>query len=841
MINQDPFDEVLLRYRLYNSLFTHLPFDDIGLTGALLPIFSSFCKSRLNEGAYPDEIVNDFATSFNKNENQINSNDLLFRFIQYIERQIVLFDSVEDASFEKIKPLAGKGTLNAIASIMDGNSDLSELRKLIQKMSVRVVLTAHPTQFYPGEVLGIITDLDEAIRSNDVSTIEALLKQLGKTPFKRSVKPSPYDEAVSLIWYLENVFYKSIPDVVGRTLSLAKLPVLEFQNSDLIKIGFWPGGDRDGNPFVTPEITLNVAIRLKKVLFKCYYRDARVLRRRLTFKGVQEIIVEMEAALYKSAYQDEDLFYKNPGELIEQLIKVREILISGHDGLFIELIDDFILRVKVFGFHFASIDIRQHAAKHRLVWNQLAEHYKLNAGDFRDIIFSGIRIPDEHLSETADDFIGSVRAMKSIQLGNGETGCNRYIISNAAEADDVLAVLAMVQVIFNSSAPSADIIPLFESVEDLANASRVMEELFNFPVYRNHLRARNNNQTIMLGFSDGTKDGGYLQANWSILKAKEELSKTCEKAGVSVAFFDGRGGPPGRGGGNTYEFYASQSPEINSDEIQITIQGQTISSNFGKIASCSYNLEKLVCALISNKIFTSELSNITEKQRELMEQLSGLAFQKYAALKNHPGFVPYLEEATPLKWFGQTNIGSRPAKRNGQQGLQFSDLRAIPFVGSWAQMKQNIPGYFGLGTALNHIRSQGKEKEIISLFNKSEFFRSLLSNSMQSLAKCNFAPGNWLEKTDKFSEFYNLLRDEYELSKAEILKISGYSNLMGDSPSGAASVSMREEIVLPLVVIQQYALQKLNTYDLPEEERKVCEKLILRCMFGIINAARNAA
>ncbi|MCB0819390.1 MAG: phosphoenolpyruvate carboxylase, partial [Bacteroidetes bacterium] len=188
MINQDPFDEVLLRYRLYNSLFTHLPFDDIGLTGALLPIFSSFCKSRLNEGAYPDEIVNDFATSFIKNENQINSNDLLFRFIQYIERQIVLFDSVEDASFEKIKPLAGKGTLNAIASIMDGNSDLSELRKLIQKMSVRVVLTAHPTQFYPGEVLGIITDLDEAIRSNDVSTIEALLKQLGKTPFKRSVK-----------------------------------------------------------------------------------------------------------------------------------------------------------------------------------------------------------------------------------------------------------------------------------------------------------------------------------------------------------------------------------------------------------------------------------------------------------------------------------------------------------------------------------------------------------------------------------------------------------------------------------------------------------------------------
>lgn len=841
MVNQDPFDEVLLRYRLYNSLFTHLPFDDIGLTGALLPIFNSFCKSRLDEGVYPDRIVNDFFTSFIKKENQINSNDLLFRFIQYVERQIVLFDSVEDASFEKIKPLAGKGTLSGIASLLEGDADLLKLRDLIQKMSVRVVLTAHPTQFYPGEVLGIITDLDEAIRFNEVSTIEALLKQLGKTPFKRSVKPSPYDEAVSLIWYLENVFYKSIPDLVARTLRLAKLPVHEFQNSDLIKIGFWPGGDRDGNPFVTPQMTLDVATRLRKVLFKCYYRDTRKLRRRLTFKGVLESIVEVEAALYKTAYQDEESHYNNPNELLEQLNKIREILITNHDGLFIELIDDFILRVKVFGFHFASIDVRQHAAKHKIVWKQLAEHLNHKSRNFRELIFSGMEIPDKSLSEIAADFIGSIRAMHEIQVRNGETACNRYIISNTAEADDVLAVFAMVQSIFNSSAPSADIIPLFESVEDLANASNIMRELFNFPAYRNHLRARNNKQTIMLGFSDGTKDGGYLQANWSILKAKEELSKTCERAGISVAFFDGRGGPPGRGGGNTYEFYASQSPEINSEEIQITIQGQTISSNFGKFASCSYNLEKLVCALISNRIFTPEHSHISEKQRKVFEQLSQLAFDKYVTLKNHPDFVPYLEEATPLKWFGQTNIGSRPAKRNGQNGLQFSDLRAIPFVGSWAQMKQNVPGYFGLGTALHQMRLNGHEEEIKSLYSKSDFFRSLLSNSMQSLAKCNFAPGNWLERSDKFSEFYKLLLNEYELSKTEILKISGYSKLMDDSPSGAASVAIREEIVQPLVVIQQYALQKLNTFDLQDGERRVYEKLILRCMFGIINAARNAA
>ncbi|MCR9084748.1 MAG: phosphoenolpyruvate carboxylase, partial [Cyclobacteriaceae bacterium] len=340
------------------------------------------------------------------------------------------------------------------------------------------------------------------------------------------------------------------------------------------------------------------------------------------------------------------------------------------------------------------------------------------------------------------------------------------------------------------------------------------------------------------GFSDGTKDGGYLKANWSILRAKEEMTRVSRENGIEVVFFDGRGGPPARGGGNMHNFYASLGERVENAEIQVTIQGQTISANYGKQASCVYNFEQLLSAGLENHLYSDEERNLSESQRVLISELADRGYEAYKEFKNHPKFVPYLEHVTPLKFFGMTNIGSRPLKRGKSDGLKFEDLRAIPFVGSWAQMKQNIPGFYGVGAAISELEEQGRIAELRDLYRRSLFFRTLLGNSMQSLNKCFYPATAYLKENKDYGEFWELMYREYQRSIAAIKQVAEMEELMRDNPVSRTSISIRERIVLPLITIQQYAIQTMLEES---KDDKTLQKLILRSMFGIINAARNAA
>ncbi len=226
----------------------------------------------------------------------------------------------------------------------------------------------------------------------------------------------------------------------------------------------------------------------------------------------------------------------------------------------------------------------------------------------------------------------------------------------------------------------------------------------------------------------------------------------------------------------------------------------------------------------------------------MLSQLAEEGHKAYLDLKSHPKFVPYLEKITPLAFFGDTNIGSRPVKRSSGGSLKFEDLRAIPFVGSWAQMKQNIPGFYGVGTALRELKKQGKLRELKNLFRDSLFFRTLLSNSMMSLTKSYYPATAYLGKDKEFGEFWEKMYAEYKLSTSMILEVSGFSELMENNPVNRDSVKLRERIVLPLITIQQFALQHLRELDAKDKAYEpLYRKLVLRCMFGIINAARNSA
>lgn len=848
-------EAVSTRYHMYNSLFLNLPYTGIYRTGTLLPLLQQSCESGFDKGKDPKGIIKKFFGDYVPKATREEQFNLLFNFIQYTERQVVLFDSIEDAAFGEVNDLEGKGTVPALLLRAAAENKTEALKKKLEDFSVRVVLTAHPTQFYPGNVLVIINDLEEAIDENRLEDINLLLRQLGKTAFINKEKPTPFDEAVSLSWYLENVFYHVIPRVIDTLMAGLDIKLEDWANYDLVKIGFWPGGDRDGNPFVTHEITVKVAQRLQETLLKCYYRDLRFLKRRLTFKGVDGIIGRAERKVYPIAYGGHGEIYNHPDELLNDLFEAREVLIRDHNKLFLNLLDSFILKVKIFGFYFASMDIRQDSRKHAYAWEAIFEKLKAKNKKIRDFeklsqqekidVLLSLNIKPASMKfedPFVNELIESFDVIGQIQEQNGVEGCHRYVISNCQSALDVIRVFQLAKLMVGTRDElNLDIVPLFETIEDLANAPGVMTELYNIPAYREHLKRRGNKQTIMLGFSDGTKDGGYLRANWSIYQAKEHLTRIAKDQGFTAVFFDGRGGPPARGGGNTHDFYASLGDTIEDKEVQITIQGQTISSNFGKEVSCQYNIEQLLSAGLENAVFKSK-DQLEEADKALLSLLAEEGHKAYLDLKNHPKFVPYLEKVTPLAFFGDTNIGSRPVKRSQGGSLKFEDLRAIPFVGSWAQMKQNIPGFYGVGTALRELKKQGKLRELKALFKDSLFFRTLLSNSMMSLTKSYYPATAYLEKDKEFGEFWEKMYAEYKLSTTMILEVSGLSELMENTPVNRDSVKLRERIVLPLITIQQFALQHLRDAD-PKDKpfEPLYRKLVLRCMFGIINAARNSA
>ncbi len=827
-----------LKFQLYNSLFLTLPLDGIKNTGIFIPVLNEYCLNRLAEGHSPKEIIEQFFDEYKDGENEQEQMDFLFKVIQYIERQVVLVDALEDAAYSKLNNLGGKGSLSEFMIRMERAGNLNELMNRLQAFSIRPVLTAHPTQFYPGRVLAIITDLTDAIQANDLTAIRTYLKQLGKTPFFQKTKPTPYDEAINLIWYLQNVFYQSAGDITAEMRR--SLPNWDG-TLNLINLGFWPGGDRDGNPFVSVDTTLQVAGRLRDVLLQCYYQDLRRLRRRISFSGVYEELMDIEKMVLKCIrHQEEWDFVK----FRSALHKVLSDLHEQHDGIFVELVEELLDRVALFGSHFASIDIRQDSREIKRAFDALAEQLGVAVPETPGELFALQAAWDGTLTgdDRIDDTLQSFRVIREIQAKNGPKGAHRYIISNCRGAMDVARVFALARwTAFGDEKITVDIVPLFETIDDLVGAGASMNTLYSEANYRAHLTQRGNKQTIMLGFSDGTKDGGYMSANWNIYRAKENLTRISKQHDIDVLFFDGRGGPPARGGGNTHNFYASLGSQIASSEIQLTVQGQTISSNFGTPESAQFNMEQLITAGLENILLTDETKTLEPQERQLLEELSDISLKYYTELKEHPLFTEFLEEMSPLKYYGMANIGSRPSKRGKAKKLELDDLRAIPFVGAWSQLKMNIPGFYGLGKAFQDLSEAGRLHEVQSLYRKSKFFRTLIENSMQSMCKTFFPLTSYMADDAKFGAFWAVLNDEFERTEKFVLKVSGQPELLSNNPGIKASIALRENIVLPLLVIQQYALITLREQNLSDEVRAKYEKMVVRSLYGNINASRNSA
>lgn len=865
--------EVALKYSLYNSLFLTLPFGSTEETGMILPVFAKYSNAQIQQNQSPATIIQHFFAQHLNLLNEHDQNKAIVHMLQFIERQVLLFDALEDAAFTKTHDLNGTGTLsNFLAKVKDAHRKTDLLNQL-KDYQITVVLTAHPTQFYPSPILGIITQLIPALQQNDLKTITQLLIQLGKTSFKHSKKPTPLQEAQGLTWYLKHVFYKAIPDIlqnIKKSLALEESQVKLLYKC--VTLGFWPGGDRDGNPYVTHETTLAVVQLLKSSILDLYLHDLKKLSQKLTFPGVLENLLAilkktertyLTTQISITTQVTQSKRYPDAQSLLDDLNALRTLLVNQHNSLFLEDLDEFIVKVQCFEFYFATLDMRQDAQVLHVAFmtalsilsTQQPNKFKvINSKNYdhltttekltlltnliqEKINFSFMDIKDNPLSlETWK----SLAIIPQIQQSNGQNSLHRYIISNTSSACDVLELLAMLHLTrCFPNMVSVDIIPLFESIRDLEQAQIIMEQLYQCDVYVKHLKNRSQTQTIMLGFSDGTKDGGYVAANWSIYKAKMHLTTLSRKYGIHVVFFDGRGGPPARGGGNTHQFYRSLGNRICHKQSELTVQGQTISANFGTYPSAKFNLEQLFTAGLEDLVFPEKVDNLNATEIALLEKLSAASLSAYLKLKNHSLFIPYIEQVTPIRFYSELNIGSRPTRRKKTPHLQLSNLRAIPFVGSWSQLKQNVPGFYGFGTALKTLIDQGQEDELAKLYQSSLFFRTLVENAMMSLSKSFFPLTAYLKKDAQFGQFWKILETEATLTKQMLLKISKQSQLLENEPVNRASIALRAEIIFPLLIIQQFALIKLREEEL--ETLPIYKKMVLKALAANTNASRNSA
>jgi len=829
------------KYLVYNSLFLNLPYQGVVDVGQLLPLLSDYCEESLSASKSPIEIIDSFFYTHTHLRKEEDKNDFLFRVISYVERQVVLFDSVEDAALPAIREHVDDLRLSDIMSQTKNGGHWDDIFQKLDAFKVRIVLTAHPTQFYQPAVLDIMSELRGQIVQNDVNEIDLLLNQLGLTSLINTESPTPLEEAKNIIYFCKNVYY----DAIGELYSSIKSKIKNLDNPEMVSLGFWPGGDRDGNPYVTSEITKKVADELRMTLMKCYHADVDSLCSKITFKHVDEKIEALREQLYLAMFNTD--YYLPYEAILNPLLEIKKIIQEEYHALYLNDLQNVIDKVSIFKTHFASLDIRQDHSVHKQVityilkeealinetLDELSSDQLIEILLTKEINLSDFKAEDPLVADT----IANMIQLPSIQAANGEKGCHRYIISNSEDIFSILFVFALFRwTSKDSSDINFDIIPLFETMKGMREAGQIMESLFNTEPYAEHLKNRNKKQCMMLGFSDGTKDGGYLKANWSIYKTKEELTALCEKYQIKSIFFDGRGGPPARGGGKTHRFYASQGPKISNEEIQLTIQGQTITSTYGTKDQFQYSCEQLISAGLYNFTYHDE-ATISDSSRRLLEDLSELSFKKYDALKHHEMFIPYLENVSPLKLYSKAKIGSRPVKRGQKKELELTDLRAISFVGSWSLLKQNIPGYFGIGTALKSLKDQNRLEDLKALYKEVPYFKALISNSMMSLSKCYFELTAYMEENEAYRDFWRILFDEYQLSKAMILEITEYDNLMADEPISKRSIENREAIVLPLLVIQQYALQKLAQ---DTSSKTTFEKMVVRSVYGNINASRNS-
>lgn len=709
------------------------------------------------------------------------------------------------------------------------------------------------------------------------------------------------DEVSRGLFFFRNILYDFIPRLYYELNSnLKTIFNIEDHSPEILKFGSWIGGDRDGHPFVTSETTKETLNNHRNIVFELYIRDLGNL---YDILSPSTNLVGVSSELLNSLKEDEKLIrmnnsvdilrdpsevyrkkiyailiklkaskdrlnesYKNANDFINDLQIVYNSLISNKG----KSIGDFnvlplLYKVKTFGFNFISLDIRQNASLIRQAANDMMSFSGIN-NDFENLeesekitlLTNEILNPRpltnqfSQLNEITRQVINEVSLIKWGKENISDNACNDYIISNCSFPSDILSVLLIGKECGLATASDNeitfagfDILPLFETIEDLRNSTNVMEQLFNNDAYSKFVKKRENTQKIMIGYSDSNKDGGIVTSNYELFKAQKNLNSLCKEYNLSLNLFHGRGGSVSRGGGPLNQSILAQPQETINGKIKLTEQGEMISSKYliPEIAGRSLELIASAVLLSTAKTRFAKDNDKFKKYSDIFENISKKALEHYRGLINHDYFIEYFRTVTPLDIIQHIEIGSRPAARKQDQGIK--SLRAIPWVFSWTQNRQALTGWYGFGHSINSCINEGclTIEKLREVYKEWDFFRVMVQNIEMILLKTDMTIGreylSLAHDKEKAEDIFKMIYEEYELSLKTILQITGEDNLLDHNKSLQRSLLLRNPYMDPISFIQIRFLREYRNNNLPEETREKLLSLLRSTVNGIAGGIRN--
>lgn len=797
----------------------------------------------------------------------------------------------------------GQDYLGKLSTTIDLVAEKENAAEILEHLNVVPVLTAHPTQVQRTTMLDLTNHIHVLLRKyRDVrmgllneqkwhNNLRRYIEIIMRTDMIREKKLKVTNEITNVMEYYNSSFLQAVTNLTEEYKRLVKQHGIDLKNPTPITMGMWIGGDRDGNPYVTSETLKKSALTQCEVIMNYYDTKVANLYREFSLStGIVKVSEAVQEMAYlsedNSIYREKELYrrafyyiqtklkntktyfidqiktephYHKIEEFKHDLLAIKQSLLENKgeamiSGEFTELLQ----AVEVFGFYLASIDMRQDSSIHEACVAELlasagiVEHYSELSEDekchvlLNELLYDPRILSATHTKKSAllQKELEIFQTARELKDKLGDAVIKQTIISHATSVSDLLELAVMHKEVglIDKEFARVQIVPLFETIEDLDNSYDTMKKYLSLPIAQKWIASNNNYQEIMLGYSDSNKDGGYLSSCWTLYKAQQQLTAIGDEFGVKITFFHGRGGTVGRGGGPTYEAITSQPLRSINDRIRLTEQGEVIGNKYGNKDAAYYNLEMLVSATI-NRMITKKKSdtNTSNRYEYIMDQVVKRSYQIYRDLVfGNEHFYDYFFESSPIKAISSFNIGSRPAAR--KTITEIGGLRAIPWVFSWSQSRVMFPGWYGVGSSFKEFIDENPEENLAFLrkmYKNWPFFQSLLSNVDMVLSKSNmniaFEYAQLCEDKEVQEIYYSIL-DEWQLTKNVILAIEDYDDLLEENPYLRDSLEYRMRYFNILNYIQLELIKRQRRGELSPDE----ERLIHVTINGIATGLRNS-
>ena len=788
----------------------------------------------------------------------------------------------------------------AVKSLKDQGWSYREVRSFIEGLDIQPTLTAHPTEVKRYTVrlklervasrvrsLGELA-LSPQSRGRLEGEIVAEIASLWRTRELFTEKPSVTDEVKAALYYFQRSLLEAVPYLMeDMEDALARYYGSEADAGLLppvVKFRSWIGGDRDGNPFVTPEITQEAYALQADVALTQHLADLDLLVQELSqWGGRTELSDELKgdlenmdpdalatprrfagepyrrklAALHNTLSQTLAKLHADPAgsdlpagvaeSYPDGLAMIERSLVHAHEqrvaGAFVRPVR---YRAAAFGLHLAALDLREHSGLHEEVMTDLLRYagvtddYAALAENERVKLLADelttkrpLAPYDAPLEDETKRALGFLAVFRRLQRRFGKGATGSYVVSMTSGVSDILEPLVLAK---QAGVTDLDATPLFETVSDLEAAPDILRELFALPGYRAHVE-KCGVQEVMIGYSDSNKDAGFLAANWALYEAQEKIAEVCREAGLPLRLFHGRGTSIGRGGGPAGRAILAQPPGSLGGRMRLTEQGEALSERYTDPDLAHRHLEQLAHAFIvsSARDARGDLPELPDAYRKALKKSAAAAKDAYRNLLEQPGFLDFYHTVTPIEEISHLNIGSRPARRTGERSL--GSLRAIPWVFSWTQTRANLPGWYGLGTGLGEIRLELLQE----MYRAWPFFRTLIDFAQMSLAKADlgiFRTYLGLVPEALRDDFGPLIETEYTRSVAQVTQVTGQALLEGD-PTLQRGIDLRNPYVDPISYLQVELLSRLRSSPEDGEAKESLEEAVMLSLLGVAAGLRN--